>query len=247
MAVRLLLVFGMALLAGCTGTGDRLASDPRDPFESANRWMFDFNMDTDDIILEPVAGGYRKLPDGVQRAATNFAGWTSYPSTALNSTLQGRFENAALAGIHFLVNGLTLGMADLTGEGDEPEDSDFGQTLAVWSAPEGPYVVLPFFASGTVRSHTGSLVDAFTDPLNFTGISAARTVQLAATPVGVVTFRGNNFEAINAIKYNSADPYARTRSIYYQFRDGRLRGDDADAPSATDDAFESFLDEEEDL
>ena len=206
--------------------------------------MFDFNLETDDLILEPVAKGYRTLPNGAQAAMTNFADWTSYPSTALNSTLQMRFENAALAGIHFLVNGLTLGMADLTSKGDEPEDADFGQTLALLSAPEGPYVVMPFFGPGTVRSHTGSLVDTVTDPLRFAGTPAAETIQLAAAPVGLVTFRGNNFDQINDVKYNSADPYARTRSIYYQFREGLLRDGDAGEPSTADDAFEQFLEED---
>ena len=246
MLARIILILAVAVLAACSGGGAQLAGDARDPFEGMNRWMFDFNLETDDFILEPAAKGYLKLPAGAQAAATNFADWTSYPSTAVNSTLQGKFENAALAGIHFLVNGLTLGMADLTGKDDGPEDEDFGQTMAAWSAPEGPYLVMPFFGPGTVRSHTGALVDALTDPLGFAGTPDARTIQIVAAPVGLVAFRGNNFDQINDIKYNSADPYARTKSRYYQFREGQVRDPDADTPSAADEAFDSFLDEEED-
>ena len=245
MVARLLVFFWMAGLAACSGSGDRLAADPRDPFEATNRESFAFDLKVDDIVLEPLAKGYRKLPEGVQTAATNFATWTSHPSTTVNSVLQGKLANAALATVHFLVNGLTLGMADLTANDDDPDDEDFGQTLAFLSVPQGPYIVMPLFGPGTARSHTGSLVDAVTDPLGQLGEPAAATIQIAATPVGVVTFRGNNLEAINDIKYNSADPYALTRSVWYQYREGQLRNGDADAPSAADEAFDSFLDGEE--
>lgn len=245
MATRLIVILLMVGLAACGSSGGQLAADPRDPHESGNRRAFAFNMAVDSIVLEPLAKGYRTLPDGVQAAATNFATWTSYPSTAVNSTLQGKLENASLATVHFLVNGLTLGMADLTGPDDDPEDEDFGQTLASWNAPEGSYTMLPLLGPGTVRSHVGSVVDAFTDPLGFTGEPVIDTMQTAATPVGIVTFRGNNLEAFNDVKYNAADPYARTRSIWYQFRDGQLRDGDAGAPSATDDAFDAFLEGED--
>ena len=245
MAARLLAILLIVGLAACSSAGDRLAADPKDPYESVNRRVFAFNMAVDSVVLEPLAKGYRKLPDGAQTAATNFATWASYPSTAVNSTLQGKLENAALATIHFLVNGLTLGMADLTGDDDNPEKEDFGQTLAFWHTPEGSYTMLPLLGPGTVRSHVGTVVDTLTNPLGLSGEPTAKTVQTAATPAGIVTFRGNNFETFNDVKYNSADPYARTRSVWYQFRDGQLRDGDAGTPTAADEAFDSFLDGED--
>ena len=245
MVSRLATVFALIGLAACSG-GDRLAADQMDPFESVNRKAFAFNMKIDDIVLEPAAKGFRMLPDRVQDSATNFANWTGYPSTAVNSALQGKFENAALAMIHFLVNGLTLGLADLTGGGDDPEDEDFGQTLARWSMPSGPYIMMPIMGPGTVRSHTGWLVDTITDPLGRSDEPAVRTIMSASAPVGIVAFRGNNFEQFNEIKYNSADPYARTRSIYLQYREGQLHNGETGAPSAADDALDTFLDEEDD-
>ncbi|HCV88336.1 MAG TPA: ABC transporter, partial [Alphaproteobacteria bacterium] len=65
------------------------------------------------------------------------------PSTAVNSTLQGKYENAGLATLNFLVNGLTLGFADLTEGEDEVMQEDFGQTLASWDVPEGSYMMVP--------------------------------------------------------------------------------------------------------
>ena len=214
-------------------------------FEGVSRSVFKFNMAFDDVILEPVAKGYRQLPDTAQTSLTNFAEWTGYPSTAVNSTFQGKFENAALATIHFLMNGLTLGLADLTEDDDDPVAEDFGQTLAYWHVPEGSYVMMPFIGPGTVRSHTGSVVDMVINPLGFIGIEGASAVQTASLPVSTVTFRGNTFEQFNDIKYNAIDPYAKSRSLYFQYREGQIIGLNTDVNSTSDDVFDEFLEEDE--
>jgi phospholipid-binding lipoprotein MlaA len=72
--------------------------------------------------------------------------------------------------------------------------------------------------------------------------SALRTAQI---PAGAVAFRANNFATINEIKYNSIDPYARTRSLYFQSRADKP-GSDQDrnkTPSLADDQFDAFFDE----
>ena len=238
-------IFLALIVAGCAETPPDVVSDSRDPFENANRKVFEFNMAVDDVVLEPVAKGYRQLPDGVQTSLSNFGTWTGYPSTAVNSTLQGKFENAALATIHFLMNSLTLGFADLTEDDDDPETEDFGQTLAYWNVPEGGYVVMPLLGPGTVRSHTGFVVDAITNPLGFIPVEGASAVQTASTPVNVVTFRGNNFDQINDVKYNAIDPYAKTRSLYFQYREGQIVGLNPEGVSSSDKAFDEFFEEDE--
>ena len=58
-------------------------------FEGISRSIFKFNMAFDDIILEPVAKGYNKLPSSIKSGTGNF---TSNISTLLsipNSLLQG--------------------------------------------------------------------------------------------------------------------------------------------------------------
>ncbi len=242
--VRFILILMTFAIAGCAETPTEVVSDSRDPFENANRKVFEFNMAVDDIVLEPVARGYRQLPETAQTSLTNFGTWTGYPSTAVNSTLQGKFENAALATIHFLINGLTLGLADLTEEDDNPTSQDFGQTLASWNVPEGSYVMMPVLGPGTVRSHTGFVVDALTNPLGFMAIEGASAVQTASTPVRVVTFRGNTFEQFNDVKYNAIDPYAKTRSLYFQYREGQIVGLNPEETSSSDALFNEFLDDE---
>jgi len=227
-------------LGGCASSPDTVVSDARDPYENTNRKIFAFNMKVDDVVLEPAAKGYRKLPALVRAGVTNHVEWTSYPSTTVNSAFQGKFENAALASIHFLMNGLTLGFVDLT-EDTAPEQEDFGQTLAGWNAPEGPFVMMPLLGPGTVRSHTGFVVDALTNPLSYLGEPMVDTIQQVGVPAGAVTFRSNNFDQINDVKYNSIDPYAVTRSVYYQYRSGEIRNGDTSAESEADAAFDRFL------
>jgi len=239
----ILTIASALLVSGCSSLPADQRSDARDPYETSNRQIFAFNMGVDDAVIEPAAKGYRKLPEGVQTALTNHAQWTSHPSTAVNSLMQGKLENAALATIDFLINGLTLGLADLTDDADDPEREDFGQTLAAWSLPEGSYMVMPLLGPGTARSHTGFLVDAITNPLGYSGVGGVDVIRVTSAPVSVVTFRGNQFDQINDIKYNATDPYARTRSLYFQYREGQIIDGDLNASTAADDAFDSFLNE----
>ena len=43
-----------------------------DCFEGVNRSVFKFNMAFDDIILEPIANGYNKLPSAIKNGTSNF-------------------------------------------------------------------------------------------------------------------------------------------------------------------------------
>ena len=61
-------------------------------FEDLSRSVFKFNMAFDDMILEPVAKGYNKLPEQIKKGTGNF---TSNISTFLsipNTLLQGNFK-----------------------------------------------------------------------------------------------------------------------------------------------------------
>ena len=233
----------LTLTVGCSINNATLAGDVHDPNEAFNRDMDALNTKIDDVILEPVGRVYTKLPLGVRGMISNFAKWTSYPSTSLNSTLQGKYENAALGVINFLVNGLTLGLADLIGHGNKPTREDFGQTLAVWSVPQGDYLVLPLLGPGSPRSHMGFVVDGFINPLGFLATSEGETIRSVGAASSIASFRGNNFKRINDVKYNAPDPYARTRAIYLQFRQGQLTDNALEANPQNNDAFDTFLDD----
>ena len=238
----------MLALAGCSSAPMDERVDVLDPYEDTNRKVFAFNMGVDSYVLEPVASGYRTtVPDSGRAAVSNHLRWASMPSTAVNSTLQGKYENAGLATLNFLVNGLTLGFADLTEGEDEVMQEDFGQTLASWDVPEGSYMMVPVLGPRTTRSLGGSVVDFAMNPLRVFGTgNAVQTINAAQGPMGAVSFRAQNFDAINDVKYNALDPYARTRSVYYQARQGLLedRVTGAAGSGVSEDEFDSLFEEE---
>ena len=237
------LVCAVALLSACTALPEDQKTAENDPYENANRTVFAFNMAVDDYVLEPVSDAYRQTaPERVQKGVQNYVSWTGLPATAVNSGLQGKFENAALASLTFFVNGLTFGFADLMEGEDRPEQEDFGQTLASAGVSEGPYLMVPFLGSHTERSLSGRAVDMVLNPLGAFDAEAVETAQTATPVVSAVSFRAAFFETINDMKYNSLDPYARTRSAYYQQR-ARLLRDNLPEQDDELDEFEDFFSE----
>jgi phospholipid-binding lipoprotein MlaA len=243
------LFWALLLVAGCSSIPEEQRSDLRDQHENSNRKVFAFNMEVDTYVLEPAAKAYiDTVPEGAKRAISNHLQWAGMPSTALNSTLQGKFENAGLATLNFLVNGLTLGFADLADDDTPILKEDFGQTLAAANMPEGSYLMVPLLGPQTTRSLTGTVVDMIVNPYGKLAAGAnASNAATIKTPLNAVTFRAKTFDAFNTVKYDSLDPYARTRSIYYQARQGLL--DDKTMPeigvSDSDDEFDAFFESAE--
>ncbi len=241
-AKRVVPLFLVILLVGaCANSDDGQARG--DPYETFNRQAFGFNTKLDDVVLEPAARAYLTTPALAQTMLTNFADWTTLPSTTANSIFQGDIRNAGLGVLTFLVNGLTLGLADLTEPQDDPVPTSFDDTMQKINIGAGNYVVLPFLGSGTTRSHTAWVVDAITNPLGFASSPAVSAIRVAAPPARAITFRGNNYDWINDVKYNALDPYARTRSIYFQSDDQQDNQTNQDEESTDD--FDDFIEAEQ--
>jgi phospholipid-binding lipoprotein MlaA len=242
------IIGGLLLAMGaCTAAPEVELTDLRDPYESTNRRVFTFNMGVDTVAIEPLSDAYRNsVPDRGKQALENHLNWASLPATTLNSTLQGRLENAGLSILHFAVNGLSFGLVDLTEDPKEVKSQDFGQTLAAYDVPQGNYLMVPFLGPNTTRSLTGRVVDSITNPMGFVKAGGpVRTVRALQPPASAVVFRASQFETINDVKYNALDPYARTRALYYQARAGRInaRIGQPTENKATDTMFESFLED----
>jgi phospholipid-binding lipoprotein MlaA len=66
-----------------------------DPFETYNRWMFEFNSSLDQNALQPVAQNYRRYtPAIVQQGVSNFFSNLGDVGVVTNAVLQGKFEQA---------------------------------------------------------------------------------------------------------------------------------------------------------
>jgi phospholipid-binding lipoprotein MlaA len=216
-------------LAGCaTAPGedplDTIATDPGDPLEPVNRAVYGFNEGLDILVLRPAAEVYRgAVPTPVRMAVRNFLLNLTSPLLVANELLQGDFDGAQVAFSRFLVN-TTLGLGgafDIAGQyrGLHYDYEDFGQTLAVWGVPDGPYLVLPVLGPSNLRDAVGLTVDTMADPVNIwannTDNTGAMTARAGVT--GVDT-RTELIEAVDDLRRNSLDPYASARSLYRQRR-----------------------------
>ncbi len=145
------------MLAGCAGP------NPRDPYESYNRAMFNFNDTVDTYALKPVATAYKNVtPSFVQTGVNNFFGNLSDAWSAVNNLLQGKGQDGMSDVARFALNSTLgiVGLFDIASEAGLPKHKeDFGQTLGVWGVESGPYLVLPLLGPSTVRDTVALPVD----------------------------------------------------------------------------------------
>ena len=142
----------------------------QDPWEGFNEKMFTFNREVlDRLLLKPIATGWDfLLPDLVQKSVQNFFDNLAVVRRVVNNALQGKVTGAATELARFIINS-TIGVGGLfdmakVSFGIEQSDEDTGQTLGVWGAGPGPYLVLPFLPPLTVRDGIGYAFDAAMTP-----------------------------------------------------------------------------------
>ena len=108
----------------------------KDCFEKINRAVFGFNKALDQIIIEPIAKGYRYLPAPIRSGTSNVLSNLSLVVTIPNNFLQGDFGLAGKNSLRFVVNS-TIGILGIfdpaTKVGlNDYEKEDWGQTLGKW-------------------------------------------------------------------------------------------------------------------
>ena len=213
------------------------AEAEKECFERVSRGIFKFNQGVDNIILEPVAKVYNKLPEPVKNGTGNF---TSNIATLLsipNHLLQGELKSAGHATGSFLINS-TIGILGLGNPaakmGLKNQKEDLGQTLGAYGIGGGCYFVLPVLGPTTLRDSVGMVIDnnyldAFArvtwhereiksisgNKLDYVGIKAAEAVD----------FRGDNMINFESLEKNSIDLYAATKSLYLQNRSKKIKNE----------------------
>jgi phospholipid-binding lipoprotein MlaA len=211
-----------ATLGGCATT----ATNPNDPLEGFNRAMFTFNDALDQAVLKPAAAVYQGvLPTFVQTGIGNFFGNIGDVWTAVNNLLQGKVAHGVSDVMRVALN-TTLGLGgllDISSEaGLQKHWEDFGQTLAIWGVGNGPYVVLPFLGSSTMR-------DTLALPVDFAGDlwTYATPVRLRNTGsvVRVIDSRAAVLNASNLIEDAALDRYEFIRDAYLQRRANKINED----------------------
>lgn len=196
----------------------RLEQQP-DSLEGFNRAMGAVNTGLDKAVIRPVTVGYRfVVPETGRTMVSNFVKNIYSPVVFANSVMQGDQENSFGTFWRFVLN-TTVGIGglfDVAGSaGLKTRDADFGQTLAVWGVPSGPYLVLPIFGPGTLRDSFGRGVDIALNPVTWANEDWYGYTLAGMT---IVDRRNANFKAIDDIYRTSLDPYVTFRSAYLQRR-----------------------------
>jgi len=214
LAVALTLV---GVVAGCASVP---YENPDDPWESYNRTMFKINDAVDKSVTKPLAQAYGTVtPLPVKTGVSNVFGNLGDIWTGANNLLQGKGRDGLTDLGRVLINSTIgiLGVFDIASEmGIEKHDEDFGQTLAVWGVPQGPYFVVPFFGPRTLRGAGALPVDLLvgSGSVQFSDI-AARNI---TTGVRLVDQRYRLLGTDRAVDQGSLDKYAYTRDFYLQHR-----------------------------
>ncbi|MEO7391877.1 MAG: VacJ family lipoprotein [Ramlibacter sp.] len=219
-AVLAWLFAGAATLAGCASVPN---PNPRDPFESFNRGVMQFNEGADALVLKPAATVYKRaIPPLARTGVSNFFGNLGDAWSFVNSVLQLKMQNAAENFMRLNVNtffGLG-GILDIASEFNiERHKEDFGQTLGRWGVPPGPYVVLPLLGPSTLRDTLALPIDRKADPISYVDPASARNSLYALRAVDV---RSNLLRLGSVIDEAALDKYSFTRDAYLQRRSSEI-------------------------
>lgn len=141
-----------------------------DPLEPLNRFVFKVNDTLDVFVVVPVTRVYQAVtPKFVETRVVNFFDNLNGLTSIVNSLGQLKIKKSVRHTGQFVINSTVglLGFFDVARHvGLEEEHEDFGQTLAFWNIPSGPYIVLPIFGPSTIRDSVGLGFDQFTYPVN---------------------------------------------------------------------------------
>lgn len=222
-----------------------------DPYEAQNRRVHAFNKAMDRRVVGPVTGLATGGDDaaegpGIMDGVINVGANLSLPGKVANSLLQGRPEPAIRNFFRFAVN-TTLGIGgilDPAGRdfGLREQDTDFGETLAVWGVPEGAYLELPVLGPSTQRDAVGKAVDLLIDPLHHI---LHRDAALATFGLRVVSKAGDRArfgDTVDGVLHDSADSYAQLRLIWLMHRRHDLNEEGAEIDPYADSAGDDIVD-----
>lgn len=214
-------------LAPSTAMGaESPAADPTeemdyDPWERFNEKTFWLNYNVlDRYAFKPVATAWQKiLPNQVRQSLANAFYNVAMPKRLVNEVLQARFREAGSEVARFLFN-TTFGVAGLfdvaSRAGLEKNVADTGQTLGVYGAGAGPYIVLPVLPPLTVRDGIGYGIDSVLDPLGW--LITPFAADLGQAGGKTVNDRANNLKFYQDVEETSLDLYAAVRNGYLQRR-----------------------------
>lgn len=194
-----------------------------DPLIVVNKLIFNLNLTIDTFLISPAIETYLFItPKPVRSSIGNFMNNISEPVNFLNSMFQGNFKQAQISIGRFLTNTVLgfFGIMDVASDAKLAYSSeDFGQTLASYDVPSGPYLVLPIFGPSSVRDSVGKVADFFMDPF---GHSLPRDERDVIDATWLVHKRAESNGVIKVVR-KSLNPYETAKSLYIQNRASQIK------------------------
>lgn len=214
--------------------------DPRDPIESINRDIWDFNYDVlDAYVLRPATVGYMAVvPKPARTGLSNVVNNLSEPASMVNGILQAKPKSAAISLGRFVLNS-SLGLFGLfdvaSGLDLKAQDEDFNQTLAVWGVGDGGYLMVPAMGPTTTRGLVAGVVDGLYFPLGLLNSN------LTITRFTLAALDGREqMMSMEQLLNDSVDPYAFIKEAYFQRVEFKIH--DGNPPQKAEED-EAYLDE----
>jgi phospholipid-binding lipoprotein MlaA len=236
---RLCLVIVVLALQACTTVTN---PDRRDPMEAWNRGVFGFNDTVDAAVVKPVAKTYKEVvPNFVRTGVGNFFNNLDDLWSGVNNALQLRALDTAESFGRFLINttwGLG-GLLDIASEmGMERHNANFGLTLGRWGVGSGPFVVIPFWGSSTLRDTGSMLFDIKGNLVNRIDEVPRRDM---LTILNLIDTRATYLKAGEVVEEAALDRYSFTRDAYLQRRRNQVYdGNPPDEEEASDPSAEEM-------
>jgi len=210
-----------------------------DPFEDINRLTFEINETLDKVIAKPTANFYSKFPTPIKKGVTNLFDNLEEINTSVNQALQGKPLTALNDISRFVINS-TIGIGGIfdvaTALGLKRHEEDFGQTLALWGVPAGPYIMLPVLGPHTLRDLFGRPVSSF---LSVTFHMTDSDVNFGLNMIDALETRERLLEVESLL---SGDKYYFVRDSYIQYLDYEIKDGVNVQDDFTDDMDDFLID-----
>ena len=192
-----------------------------DPFVGFNRIMAGFNSGFRNRLVGSLVSTWReKVPYWVQELARSLVATANAPRVIINSVLQLDAASLARELGRLIINGTTtLLLFDVAYHLDlEQEPRRFNDTLTWWGFGHGPYIMVPVFGPGDVRTLISTPVDGLT---NLFGLGAEfATIEVVAIKgiAGALIRFEKVAGSVQALEQTSLDYYVSLRTAYYRVR-----------------------------
>jgi len=205
--------------------GETYCDTIKDPLESFNRTMFKFNAVLDTAFAKPTSKIYNSLfHPKIRQSITNIFDNLYEPNSIVNNLLQGKVFKSLSSFWRLAINS-TLGVGGIVDVaskiGLSSNKATFGDALAHYGVPPGPYLILPLLGPSSVRDFGQQPIVLFSffnpiyrnmDLTLYTGLTTLDLINLRLNASGLFDYLST-----------STDPYVALRSMYWQKRQNEVQ------------------------